>query len=169
MIKNIIIVVLSVILALTLGFGVIPKIVKENKASTHIVFEDSTQIENLQLKGGTIKIIASQVLGLSDTTITNTFMKWRADYIDGTPPNDNANVTISRSATTAVAFFYSVLLDLPAGLTEVEDFIGDFKTSIQSKRAANSYLDRLCDELELAKTNKMADIKSQGLKNLSSQ
>jgi hypothetical protein len=131
--------------------------------------QDSTLITNLQLKGGTIKIVSALMFGTPDTTITNTFNKWRDDYIDGSPPNDNANVTISITKTTTVAFIYGLLLQIPAGFTEVEDILGDFKTSIASKRAINDYLDRLCDELEGRFTNDLSSLKDTGLRLLSSK
>lgn len=131
--------------------------------------QDTTLITNLQLKGGTIKIITSLMYGSPDTAISNTFQKWRADYIDGSPPNDNANVTISTTKTTTVAYIYSLLLQMTAGFTEVEDVIGDFKTSINSKRNTNTYLDRLCNTLENGFTADLATIKSKGLQLLSSQ
>jgi hypothetical protein len=131
--------------------------------------QDSTLITNLQLKGGTIKIVSALMFGTPDTSVTNTFNKWRNDYIDGSPPNDNANVTISISKTTTVSYIYGLLLQIPAGVTEVEDVLGDFKTSIAPKRATNTYLDRLCDDQENKFTTDLSTLKNVGFKLLSSQ
>jgi len=100
-------------------------------------------ITNLQLKGGTIKLIVGvlQVNVSHDTSIQNMYHKWREDYIDGTVPNDNANVTISTTKTANVITVYELLLRLPGGYRETVDYINDFKTSTQSKRAGNSILD----------------------------
>lgn len=111
--------------------------------------QDTTLVTNLQLKGGTIKMAVPFLASSTDTAILNTYQKWRVDYTDGSVPNDNANVTISITKTTTVAFIYGVLLQLPAGLlSDGDNFITDFTTSILSKRNTNTYLDRLCDELE---------------------
>jgi hypothetical protein len=163
MTKNIIIGMLTILILASIAFG--PRVIGDSKPT----FADSTQIENLQLKGGTIKLISALVLSVNDTAITNAFFKWREDYIDGNPPNDNANVTITIASTVSVAFFYKLLLNLPAGYTEEEDFLGDFKTSIAPKRVTNTYLDRLCDELEAEKTEGFLALKANGLKNLSAQ
>lgn len=132
--------------------------------------QDTTFVTNLQLKGGTVKLVTALMYpSTSDTTVTNTFNKWRNDYIDGTPPNDNANVTISITRATTVAYIYSLLLQLPSGYAEVEDFIGEFKTSIISKRSTNTYLDRLCTDQETRFTSGLATFKSNGAQLLSSQ
>jgi hypothetical protein len=131
--------------------------------------QDSTLITNLQLRGGTIKIVSALMFGTPDTSVTNTFNKWRNDYIDGSPPNDNANVTISISKTTTVSYIYGLLLQIPAGVTEVEDILGDFKTSIAPKRATNTYLDRLCDDQENKFITYLSTLKNIGFKLLSSQ
>lgn len=111
--------------------------------------QDTTLVTNLQLKGGTIKMAVPFLASSTDTAILNTYQKWRVDYTDGSVPNDNANVTISITKTTTVAFIYGVLLQLPSGFLKAgDDFVADFNTSIISKRNTNSYLDRLCDELE---------------------
>lgn len=111
--------------------------------------QDTTLVTNLQLKGGTIKMAVPFLASSTDTAILNTYQKWNEDYTDGSVPNDNANVTISITKTTTVAFIYGVLLQLPAGfLSSGDNFITDFTTSILSKRNTNTYLDRLCDELE---------------------
>lgn len=124
--------------------------------------QDSTFISSLQLKGGTIKVIAAMVTDSKDTAIFNSFSKWSADYKDGSPPNDNANVTISFCKTTVVAFFYSLLLQLPGGYITTSDYITDFKTSINSKRQQNSFLDRLCTELESGYITRFNNLKTTG-------
>lgn len=123
--------------------------------------QDSTLITNLQLKGGTIRVIVPYLFSTKDTSVFNTYQKWRVDYSDGSVPSDNANVTISITKTTTVAFMYEYLLQLPGGyITQGENYITDFTTSILSKRNTNSYLDRLCDALELRYGTDFLGIKS---------
>ncbi len=163
MTKNIIIGMLTILILASIAFG--PRVIGDSRPA----FADSTQVENLQLKGGTIKLISSFILESQDTSVTNPFFKWRLDYIDGNPPNDNANVTISTIKTTTLALIYGRLLNLPAGFIETENFLNDFTTSIQSKRVTNSYLDRLCDELEAYQVAAYNSLKDRGNTNLLAQ
>lgn len=125
--------------------------------------QDNTIITNLQLKGGTVKIISSLVYANTDTSIGNMFHKWREDYIDGSAPNDNANVTISTTKTANVIYVYDLLLNLPGGYLETESYLNDFKTSIQSKRAGNAILDAGCTALEANMSARIAALKTGGL------
>lgn len=111
------------------------------------VAQDSTVVENLQLKAGTIKLLVGMALKSQDTSMLKTFLAWNVEF-KANSPSDNTNVTIASALTTDVVRMYQSLLQLPAGLTEVQDFLGDFKTSIQPKRNTNSYLDDLCTGLE---------------------
>jgi hypothetical protein len=118
-----------------------------------------TIVTNLNLRAGTIKIIAASFPVQQSTMVI--YKKW-GDAFKVNNPNDNANVNIDTIRTTTLALVYQALLGLPAGLTEVEDYINDFKTSITSKRSSNAYLDQLCDALEELFTSSMADLKSKG-------
>jgi hypothetical protein len=118
-----------------------------------LLAQDSTVITNLQLRAGTIKILSKQALNSNDTSITKIFFRWRTEFINNTPPNDNANVTISDCPTVIVAWMYSELLNLRSGIMQAKDHLGDFKTSITSKRNGNTFLDRLCDNLEIGFDN----------------
>lgn len=120
-------------------------------------------VTNLQLKGRTVKIICALIYGNADTSLGNTFQKWREDYIDGSVPNDNANVTISTTKTTSIISIYSLLLILPAGYTEAEGLLTDFKTSIVSQRATNPTLDAGCTALETQMSNGLTALKATGL------
>ncbi len=131
--------------------------------------QDSLWITSLQLKAGTIKLLASRALVSGDTSILKVFYKWRTQFINSPPANDNSNVTVDSAKTVVVFWMYQNLLNLPAGLSEVSNFINDFTTSIQSKRNANNYLDALCDAIELEYVNQLADYKAQGLAFLRSQ
>jgi hypothetical protein len=131
--------------------------------------QDSLWITSLQLKAGTIKLLASRALVSGDTSILKVFYKWRAEFISSPPANDNANVTIDSAKTVVVFWMYQNLLNLPAGLSDVSDFVADFRTSITSKRNTNSYLDALCDGIELLYVNQLADYKASGLAFLRSQ
>lgn len=131
--------------------------------------QDSLWITSLQLKAGTIKLLASRALVSGDTSILKVFYKWRSQFINSPPANDNSNVTIDSAQTVVVYWMYQNLLNLPGGLVKVTDYINDFTTSIQSKRNANNYLDSLCDAIELFYTNQMADYKASGLAFLKSQ
>lgn len=110
--------------------------------------QDNSLITNLQLKGGTVKILSAIIYGNPDTSLGNTFHKWREDYIDGSTPNDNANVTISTTKTENVVTMYELLLNLPGGYLATTNYLNDFKTSIQSKRNGNPVLDAACTKLE---------------------
>ncbi len=123
--------------------------------------QDSTVVTNLQLRARTIKLLAATSLRSEDTTLVKTFLAWNVEFKTNNP-NDNANVTIASARTIDVARMYEVLLTLPAGITEVEDFLGDFKTSIQSKRATNNYLDRICLGLEFNYSTMLTRMKSEG-------
>lgn len=107
-------------------------------------------ITNLQLKGGTVKLIVAVLQNnvSTDTSVQNMFQKWREDYIDGSVPSDNANVTISTTKRSNVVLIYGLLLRLPAGMINTNNFITDFTTSIASKRAGDAVLDAACTDLE---------------------
>ena len=109
-----------------------------------------TIVTSLQLKAGTIKLIAGASQFLNEDNI-HAFLKWNS-YFRANSPADNANVTIDTAYTVQVAKAYDVLLNLQAGLTEASGYILDFKTSVQSKRTTNSYLDQLMDAIELSFT-----------------
>lgn len=111
---------------------------------------EDTIVTSLQLKAGTIKLIAGASQFLNEDNI-HAFLKWNS-YFRANSPADNANVTIDTAYTVQVAKAYDVLLNLPAGLTEASGYILDFKTSVQSKRTTNSYLDQLMDAIELSFT-----------------
>jgi hypothetical protein len=112
--------------------------------------QDNTLITNLQLKGGTVKLIVAVLKknNSADTSVLNMYHKWREDYIDGSVPNDNANVTVSTTKTVNVILIYGLLLNLPGGYRETTDYIAEFKTSVQSKRATNPILDAGLTDLE---------------------
>lgn len=126
--------------------------------------QDSLYITNLQLKGGTIKLISALAIKTGNDGSLKAFFKWREQYSDGNPPNDNANVTIDTATTLTVAFAYRLLLSIEGGYTEVESYIGDFKTSITSKRNESTFLDRLCDAIELEYTIGFNALKELGRK-----
>lgn len=118
-------------------------------------------IANLQLRARTIKLIAILAKQSDDTTMVKTFLSWNVQF-KATNPNDNANVTIASALAVDVGKMYSFLLSLPVGLNEVEDFVGDFKTSIQPFRVANAFLDAICDELEATQVLILNDYKTRG-------
>lgn len=128
-------------------------------------------ITNLQLKGGTVKLIVAVLQNnvSTDTSVQNMFHKWREDYIDGTVPNDNANVTISTTKTANVIYVYGLLLRLPAGLINTNNFITDFTTSIASKRASDAVLDAGCTDLETKIAAEYTSLLSIGLGALQSK
>lgn len=125
--------------------------------------QETTNVTNLQLKGGTVKVISGLIATNADTSIGNMFHKWREDYIDGSVPNDNANVTISTTKTANVIYIYDLLLNLPGGYLDTDSYLTDFRTSILSKRATNSILDAGCTALEANMSARIASIKSGGL------
>lgn len=122
--------------------------------------QDSTVVEDLQLRARTIKLLAASALKSDDSTFVKTFLAWNTQFKTNNP-NDNANVTIATARTIDIARMYEMLLQLPAGLNEVEDFVGDFRTSIQSKRNSNSYLDRLLDGIEANYVTILTRMKSE--------
>lgn len=122
--------------------------------------QDST-VSNLQLRSRTIKLLASFALETKDTSMLKTFVAWNVEYKSGNPA-DNANVTIATARTVDVASMYEYLLNLPSGLNEVEDFCGDFKTSIQSLRNTNELLDELCLSIEAAFDSRLNTLKNLG-------
>lgn len=124
------------------------------------IAQDSV-IANLQLRARTIKLIAILAKQSEDTTMVKTFLSWNVQFKTNNP-TDNANVTISSARTVDVGRMYNYLLSLPVGLNEVEDFIGDFKTSITPFRVANSLLDNICDELEATQILLLNDYKTKG-------
>ena len=126
--------------------------------------QDTTLITNLQVKGGTAKVISALIYGASDTAISSAYFKMREDYIDGSPPNDNANVTISILKTTTVAYIYGILKGMPAGLMVVNDVLAAFTSDISSKRATNSMLDRLCDEIDAIYVSQNTELLTNGNK-----
>lgn len=125
-----------------------------------LMAQDSV-ITNLQLRARTIKLIATLAKESQDTSFVKTFLAWNVEFKTNNPV-DNANVTIASARTVDVANMYNYLLSLPTGLNEIEDFIGDFKTSIASFRATNSLLDGLCDILESNFTLQFNMLKSTG-------
>lgn len=125
-----------------------------------------TIVTNLQLKGGTIKVISALVIKTGNADALKAFFKWRQQYADGNPPNDNANVTIDTAKTVSVAFAYRLLLSMEGGYTEVVNYIIDFKTSITAKRGTNAMLDALCGAIELEYTNGFNAIMESGRKYL---
>lgn len=133
--------------------------------------QDNNLVTNLQLKGGTVKLVIAVIKTniSNDTSILNMYHKWREDYIDGTVPNDNANVTISTTKTANVIAIYGLLMRLPAGMITTADFISDFRTSIVSKRAANPVLDAGCTSLEAAIAEEYSGLLSIGLGDLQSK
>ena len=90
-------------------------------------------ITNLQLKAGTIKLLAAMSKSSSDTSMIKVFLAWNVEFKTNSP-SDNANVTIDSARITDVAKMYETLLSLPAGLMDVSNFVNDFKTSIQRRR-----------------------------------
>jgi hypothetical protein len=120
--------------------------------------QDSLWITNFNLKAGTIRLTLS-TLRIDQVTAVTLF-KWNAGLASN--PGDNANVQIDSIPTTTVASIYSLLMDYPSGLVKHADFINDFRTSIQSKRNANSYLNFLCTIVETFYTNKYTDMRSTG-------
>lgn len=126
--------------------------------------QDSTIVTNLSMKAGTIRLIVGTIT--INESSARPFIKWSDTFIYNPPANDNANVLIDTIETTFIAQCYQALLSMSAGNTEVDDFIGDFKTSIQSKRNQNTYLDSLCDALELSFINSFEAIKQRGNKML---
>lgn len=133
--------------------------------------QDNNIITNLQLKGGTVKLVIAVIKNniSGDTSILNMYHKFREDYIDGTVPNDNANVTISTTKTANVITIYGLLMRLPAGMITTADFINDFRTSIVSKRATNPILDAGCTSLETALAAEYNGLLSIGLGDLQSR
>jgi hypothetical protein len=122
--------------------------------------QDST-ITNLQLRARTIKVLAAFANQSGDTSMVKAFLAWNVEFKTNNPA-DNANVTIATAKTVDVAKMYGYLLALPAGYHVVEDFVGDFKTSIQSKRNTNPLLDGLCTTLESQMTAAFTALKTAG-------
>lgn len=127
--------------------------------------QDNNIITNLQLKGGTIKLIVAVLEdnGMhNDTSLLNLYHKWYVDYTDGTVPTDNANVTISTTKTVNIISIYRLLLRLPAGYVNGTNFLTDFTTSLQSKRNTNSILDTGMTSLESTMSTEYTGLLSKG-------
>lgn len=126
-------------------------------------------VVNLNLKGSTVKLLVKYIYGNQDTSISNAFYKLREDYIDGTTPNDNANVQISSIQISTIVKLYDLVLNIPAWVIKENDVVQDFKTSITAARAGNATLNTLCDQLEAAYVTRYAELLAEGLKILTSK
>ena len=107
--------------------------------------QDSLWVTSLNLKAGTIKLIVSNIR--IDETTARTYLKWSPSFASN--PNNNSNVSVDSIRVTLLASIYQNLMDLPGGLIKQgADYVNDFTTSIQSKRNGNTFLDRLCTNIE---------------------
>lgn len=122
------------------------------------LFAQDTLVTNLNLKGLTVKNIAGILYGKQDYKFSRAFSKFSSDYMDGSQPNDNANVNIDSIHTVVLIECYRELRF--NALTSAE--FDAFATDILSKRATNNLLDAECDLVDANYTAEKAARTSSG-------
>ena len=105
--------------------------------------QDSTKVIGLQLNARTIECLVPVVLNPQNEEHFDVFLKWRTAFRKNNL-KDNDMVVTDTIATTVVAVLYDALLGNPEGYGG----IAHMKTQLTSHRAANPYLNTLCNDLE---------------------
>lgn len=126
---------LTIILIICCSFGFAP------------VFSQDTTIATLSIKARLVQNLTPFVKQGYDTTYINLLNRWIKKYDVANPPSGTTLVSVDSIAVTVIADCYRKVKSYPQGAAAVGD---DFEADIAAIRAANSYLDRLCDAIDAA-------------------
>lgn len=122
--------------------------------------QDST-IVTLSIKARLVQTLTPFVRANDDTASVNLMNRWIKKYEVTPNPSGTTQISVDSIATTVVAALYSKALSWPQGAPSVGN---DFASDINAIRTANSYLDRLCDAIDLAFTNELNEARLKGRK-----
>lgn len=118
-----------------------------------------TTIATLSTKARLVQTFAPFVKQGEDTAYGNLIIRWIKKFDVANPPSGTQLVIVDSVAVTVIAECYRRAFGFPQGAASVgSDFAGD----IAAIRAANSYLDRLCDAIDVAYGNVVANARTKG-------
>jgi hypothetical protein len=120
--------------------------------------QDSTKVKNLPIMVRQLEYIASQLVNIDDDSLYQVYIDLRPKFRIPNPPTGNTLVTIDSIPTTDLAAIYNYCLSNSDGM----GYGSQFKATIASARAANSYLNRLCTEYELQWSERLLQLRLNG-------
>lgn len=112
-----------------------------------VAYSQDSTIATLSIKARLVRTLAPFVDNSNDTAYINLLHRWVKKYDVANPPSGTNLVTVDSIAVTVIAECYRKMKSYPQGATGVGD---DFAGDIVAIRAANTYLDRLCDGIDAA-------------------
>ena len=121
---------------------------------------DSMKIKSLQLTARVIETITPLLMNPNNDSLYQVYEDLRPKFRKQNQPTGSTLVSIDSIPTTELANIYSILLQNPEGLS----LGSQFKNQIATTRAANSFLDFLCTNIENAWTDRILLSRAQGRK-----
>ncbi len=107
-----------------------------------------------------LEYITSQLTNIDDDSLYQVYIDLRPKFRIKNPPTGNTLVTIDSIPTVELAALYNYCLSNSDGM----GYGSQFKATIASARAKNSYLDRLCTVYELQWTERLIELRKNGRK-----
>lgn len=122
--------------------------------------QDTTKVKGLQLQARLIEYLAPIIMNPDNDSLYQVYIDLRPKFRIANPPTGTTLVTIDSIPTLDLAALYNYALSNSDGLSQGNTF----KIQLTSVRAANAYLERLCNDHELYWTDKLADLRKAGRK-----
>lgn len=120
--------------------------------------QDSTKIKGLQIMCRQLEYVTPQLMNPDNDYLYQVYIDLRPKFRISNPPSGNTLVTIDSIPTVELANLYNYTLSNNDGL----GYGSQFKTTISTARAANTYLDRLCTAYEIFWTDRLLTIRNVG-------
>lgn len=126
-----------------------------------VVQAQDTTIATLSIKARLVQNLAPFVKQGDDTTYLNLLYRWVKKYDVANPPSGTTLVSVDSIAVTVIAECYRKTKSYPQGAAAVGS---DFESDIAAIRAANPYLDRLCDAIDVIYSTVIPNARNAGRK-----
>lgn len=120
--------------------------------------QDSTEIKNFSLTCKLLEYITPQIVTPDNDSLFQVFLDLRAKFMKPNPPVGNDIVIIDSIKTVDLASIYNYTLSNSDGI----GYGSLMRNALVSQRAANSYLNNLCNSYEDSWQSKLALIRQSG-------
>lgn len=122
--------------------------------------QDST-IATLSIKARLVQTLAPFVKNGDDTSSINLMIRWIKKWDVVNPPSGTTQVVVDSVSVILISALYNKAKSYPQGAASVGD---DFESDVAAIRAANPYLDKLLDDIDVIYNSVVPDSRTRGRK-----
>lgn len=121
--------------------------------------QDTLHVRNLPMQARTIEYLTPYMANITNDSLYTTFLDLRTKF-RATRPQGNTTVVLDSIPAFELAALYNYTLSSPEGM----GISNQMKNQLTTARAANVYLNRLCNEAEAFWTDRFRLMRLQGRK-----